>query len=680
MAIRKFIEQAIISTFPELTLTNKKLPRGANAEVFLLSSPQSENLLLKAIDKKKKKERDLEGTEESALRRVNSKFVVPLLDAREDNRYKFLLFPFIEGHDLHELIKERQGTKQPFSNKEILTFAKQMAYAVIDMNKAGVIHQDIKPRNIRVNTDGDYLLLDLGIARFKETGRRGISRGAYGYSSPEQLYGVIEIPGKPHITFSSDHWAIGTIMYLMATLKHPFNFDANLTMCSPVKDPKHINPHLDRNISNIILTLLNKHAIDRYITPRVFLDALNGTPPVPREAFGGKIILNSYKRTPISREFIQKYKDKVDKEHHVPHGIVLPSQNITRNNKPLITLKAQGYHLFVDPETYLEMVNKSTSTLNRYLGQRNKKRLISSTLEKQLNAGADYLISPYFFIDNVDGNALPLTTFLYEESFEYLNKQNLKIPLFGGLFMSRTILVNEKSRKKVLDDVSATTDELAGIYLIAETTEIGSMPVKDRDLLKALAEIVMTLSKKLPIVLGYGDIFALGLIPFGLSGIVSHPSPSARKMNMPQLMKKEEGKKKKGKKSFGRTPPQFYAPNLLNFVRVTGELDKLLKSEEYDDVLMCNCPFCHNSLLHEAKRDPDILIKWKDEDRYNHYIYNLTKDANILKKLSPLEGKKRFLSKIRTAKSFYKRMRADSIALNPHSEGDFLEAWEESFS
>lgn len=129
---------------------------------------------------------------------------------KENDRYKFFLFPFIAGQGLDELLGKRKQNQQPFLDDEISDFAKQMAQAVIDMHNAGVIHQDIKPRNIRITPEGKFVIVDLGIARFKKDGKRGIGRGAYGYSSPEQIRGALGI--ETPITFSADHWAIGIIV------------------------------------------------------------------------------------------------------------------------------------------------------------------------------------------------------------------------------------------------------------------------------------------------------------------------------------------------------------------------------------------------------------------------------------------------------------------------------------
>lgn len=682
---KKIVVSYIEKAFPSLSFSEEELSRGANAEIFVMESSNEDKFVLKAIDKKKKKEKDLEGTEVTALKRVKSDFVVPLIDTKEDNRYKFLLFPFIAGKDMEESIRIRARERNPFSNEEISDFAKQMAQAVIDMNNCRVIHQDIKPKNIRVTPEGKFILVDLGIARFKEEGKKGVSRGAYYYSSPEQIRGAFNIEHSP-ITSSSDLWAIGVIMYEMATFQRPF-LDHNSVVRDPVINPQKSNPQLSTELTDIILTLLNKHACDRYPTPEKFKEVLNGRDYQPPKAFNAATLLFSLRRTPMKKDFIIEYRGRITDEKLIPYGALLPARSITKDNSLLVSLKGQNYHLFVDPETYMRGIKGGEATTRKFFSEKNKRELITEETTLQLRSGADYLISPYFCIENIDGNELSLTLTLYKESQNFLEEQGIGLPLFGGLFLARNILANEESRKKVLDELLAAVDGLAGIYLIVETAETGSLPVNDRDLLIGLREFIENLSQKLPVILGYGCVFSLGLIPSGLSGIVSHPYPSARKINIQQIRNIIRRNQRKGKNDGGppKFPSQFYVPKLLNFIRVNDELDKFIPSSNarnFGDIVVCDCPFCRESkIFQNSLSDPEVLrTSWDIKSRNNHFIYNLASDINEMSQGSPAEARKYFLNKIKMAQSFYAELTRSGAQLHPHSQGDFLKSWEEIFS
>lgn len=658
--------------------TKGLLPKqGANSRVFLIEDPKGALYALKVIDKNKKKEKDLEGTEEKALKLVSSKFVIPLIDLKESKDYKFFLFPMVEGRTLEEVINEKKEGASFFSNDEILNFGKQMAQAVIDMNRAGVIHQDIKPRNIKVINGGGYMLLDLGIARFKEDGKKGIGRGAYNYSSPEQIHGAIAV--REPITFSADHWAIGVIMYEMATLRAPFQ-DAQSAVKDPVIIPSVYNSSIDKNLAKIILRLLGKRSCDRYSAVDGLLEELNGKEVESKKAFEKPTVFFSLRRTRISNDFIPLYKDSVFDKKVTPYGISLPARSLGVKNELANRLKGQGYYLFIDPETYIEGIMNS-GYINRFFKEEQKEILIEESLGKQIAAGADFLISPYFCIGDGHATELSLTTALYGESRKALDRKGIKNPFFGGLFLSRNVLITEEARKCVLDELLGSVDCLDGIYLIAETVEKGSEPIIDRALLAGLRSFIEILSKKIPIILGYGDPAALGLIPYGLSGIVTHPYPSARKINIQQIQSNAIQNAKGGNPPRMAKPvQQFYAPNLLNFIRVTGELDKFIGSQ-FESAIFCNCPFCKNSgVFSNARGNKDFLrTSWRQQDRYNHYIYNFSQDVSAMAEMKKEEAKNFFLKRIQGAKDIYRSLQANKTQLHKHSSGDFLDSWEDSF-
>lgn len=663
------------------------LKPGSNASVFVVNcSPSKERFLLKCINKTKVSEKELLGTEERALRSLSSAHVVKLIDVFENNKWKCLVFPFIEGQELDEQIIHKIDSMSFFSDAEIKDFGIQIAQAVIDMSKASpspIIHQDIKPRNIRVDNKGKYTLLDLGIARFKDTNwKRALAKGAYGYSSPEQIYGVLDFPGRPSVTFSSDHWSIGTIMYQMATGKHPFDYDANKTLNGVLIDPKHYNPHLDDSLATIIRRLLSRHACDRYASPQALLDALNGKEQIRPTAFGEKAVLHNYMTTRIGRDFIKTYSAKSG-PITIPAGLVVPERNIPQDTKAFTKLKGQDYKLMVDPETYLLVLKGGSQVTKKFFRQQHKDQLIMDTFAKQVEIGADYFVTPYFFIENLDDDALMLTTALYEEAVTYTQKQGWGLPLYGGLFMSTSVISNAQTRKKILNEVLASSDGLSGIYLVAECREEGSAPIKNLEYLIGLRETINTLSQRMPVVLAYGDVFALGMIPFGLTGIVAHPYASARKINMATKrdnLEKAEQRKKEGKTlKMKKTPPQYYAPPLLNFIRVSEELDTMYFNSMYGQELTCNCPFC-DTLFVEAQKNKKVFeLSWKDEDRYNHYMYHIVAEANRIKAMTPAKGKAYMTERIDNAIELYKKINASKQALHAHSQGDFLKSWKDCF-
>jgi serine/threonine protein kinase len=134
--------------------------------------------------------------EQKALIKLRSKHVVQLLDV-VTFRWKTtdvtcLVLEFIEGTDLDKLSFE------PDAGFRKLLW--QIASGITEIHKAGVIHRDIKPQNIRRDTNGVVKIFDFGLAR--ETGKddktQSIS-GTLGYMAPE-LYGTSTISFSPGVT------------------------------------------------------------------------------------------------------------------------------------------------------------------------------------------------------------------------------------------------------------------------------------------------------------------------------------------------------------------------------------------------------------------------------------------------------------------------------------------------
>lgn len=143
----------------------------------------------------------------------------------EDGRH-FIAMEHIDGITLRERI-----ARQPFSVREALRIANQIAAALSAAHAAGVVHRDVKPENIMIRKDGYVKILDFGLAKLSEievlsagdTPRRilnqhtepGTQMGTVKYMSPEQLRegGVDE---------RTDVWSLGVVLHEMVTGITPF--------------------------------------------------------------------------------------------------------------------------------------------------------------------------------------------------------------------------------------------------------------------------------------------------------------------------------------------------------------------------------------------------------------------------------------------------------------------------
>src|SRR5262249_41791814 len=139
---------------------------------------------------------------------------------------EFIVTEFVEGETLRE--KMRRGSV-PFV--EMLKIGTQVAGALSAAHKAGIVHRDIKPENVMIRPDGDVKVLDFGLAKLSDAMGKAVSgnidisqhnrtvpgmiMGTVAYMSPEQTEGA-EVDAR------TDIWALGVILYEMASGKLPF--------------------------------------------------------------------------------------------------------------------------------------------------------------------------------------------------------------------------------------------------------------------------------------------------------------------------------------------------------------------------------------------------------------------------------------------------------------------------
>ncbi|MFB2969626.1 AAA family ATPase [Aerosakkonema sp. BLCC-F183] len=169
------------------------------------------------------------------------------------------------GTDLKNAI-----VSQKISVRSFLSIAIQLASALAELHKNNIIHKDIKPDNIIINTQiGQVKLTDFSIASRLERENSNLSHphlleGTLAYMSPEQT-------GRMNraIDYRTDFYSLGVTFYEMLTGELPFKSEdpLELVYCHIAKipsPPHQLNPEIPPAVSEIVMKLLAKTAEDRY--------------------------------------------------------------------------------------------------------------------------------------------------------------------------------------------------------------------------------------------------------------------------------------------------------------------------------------------------------------------------------------------------------------------------------
>src|SRR5689334_23319286 len=143
--------------------------------------------------------------------------LVEVLASGTDAKGRCIVMRFVGGRSLREVLREEGALPEP----RVRSIGKQIAGALAALHGAGYLHGDLKPENLRLDAEGRAVLLDLGFARALAGGGRSREHGpapgagSLPYLSPEQARG--EPPSR-----SSDVFALGVVLYEIATGLHPF--------------------------------------------------------------------------------------------------------------------------------------------------------------------------------------------------------------------------------------------------------------------------------------------------------------------------------------------------------------------------------------------------------------------------------------------------------------------------
>ncbi len=275
-------------------LIKEPISRGGMGEVLLAQQISLDRpVALKVIQNKFAGDKEYAASllrEARAAAKISHPNIVQAYAVGEDNGLFYFAMEYIRGETFKQIIKREGILDFKQAAKVICEIARALAAG---WNEQKMVHHDIKPDNIMLDSHGIAKLADLGLAS-RASGEAEAGDEVLGtpqYISPEQLTGV------PTDT-RSDIYSLGATFYQFVTGRFPYvaashEEMAKMHVSGQLEPPESVNPQVPKALSAIIMKMMARRPEDRYQTPEELIRDLEqflaapSTPAVGRPAFGG---------------------------------------------------------------------------------------------------------------------------------------------------------------------------------------------------------------------------------------------------------------------------------------------------------------------------------------------------------------------------------------------------------
>jgi serine/threonine protein kinase len=215
--------------------------------------------------------------------------VIQIYDIGEEKGTHFFSMEFVAGQSLMEVVKEKGKLDPEVAVGYVLQAARGLRFG----HAQGMVHRDIKPDNLMLNTEGVVKVADLGLVKLPTADvpqpttateeedddgrltRAGMVMGTPTYMPPEQAMDSAAVDHR------ADIYSLGCSLYVMVTGQPPFQGKTALEVMTkhktaPVVPPDVIVKRVPKALSGILVKMLAKKPEDRYQTMDEVIAALEG--------------------------------------------------------------------------------------------------------------------------------------------------------------------------------------------------------------------------------------------------------------------------------------------------------------------------------------------------------------------------------------------------------------------
>lgn len=235
--------------------------------------------------------------------------IVNILDFGEEDGAYVMVLEFVKGYDLglwHRFLRETGGLFTGDVALQVLIKvldALHHAHTFVrpDGHALGIVHRDVSPGNVLLDTDGHVKLLDFGIARFSDDAgeyrtREGEFKGKAAYTAPEIFRGA-------PASVQSDVFAAGVVLYKILAGFNPFEGETSMQTVKRIAEMEpspvsHVRTDLRRELDPVLARALAKEPSQRYRSAAEFAEALRRCRRQGDEAAQARLVAD------IQRDFL----------------------------------------------------------------------------------------------------------------------------------------------------------------------------------------------------------------------------------------------------------------------------------------------------------------------------------------------------------------------------------------